>query len=117
MSLSRPSEEELMNMHRTLSLVLAAMMLTIGLVRAHEDFRVIGTLITQQESSIEVKSRDGKTTSIKLDKQTVITRDNQAVDAAALAVGQSVVVDAYGDTADGSLALEIRIVPPIAGGT
>jgi hypothetical protein len=37
------------------------------------------------------------------------------VDATALKVGQSVVVDAYGDREDDALAVEIRIVPPIRG--
>jgi hypothetical protein len=52
--------------------------------------------------------------SVRLDKQTAISRDKKKVDVKELAPGQSVVVDAYGDTEDDSLALEIRIVPPIA---
>jgi hypothetical protein len=32
-------------------------------------------------------------------------------------VSKTLVVDAYGDTEDDSLALEIRIVPPIRSGT
>jgi hypothetical protein len=81
---------------------------------AHDNFRVIGTLTKHEESKIEVKSRDGKVTALRLDKQTVITRNNEPVDVAALAIGLSVVIDAYGDTPEDSLALEIRIVPPIA---
>ena len=80
---------------------------------AHEEFRVIGTVTKHDDSTIEVESRDGKRSSIKLDKQTAITRDNSAVDAGQLTVGVGVVVDAYGDTSDDLLALEIRIVPPI----
>ena len=82
----------------------------------HDEFRIIGTLAKHAESRIEVKSRPGKTGSIRLDKQTAISRDDTTIDAAALRVGQSLVVDAYGDTEDGSLALGIRIVPPIRQG-
>ena len=81
---------------------------------AHEDFRVIGTLTKHQDSNIEVQSRDGRLTSIKLDRQTLIRRDSNQIDAAELEIGLSVVVDAYGDSAEDLLALEIRIVPPIS---
>jgi hypothetical protein len=83
---------------------------------AHDDFRIIGTLENHQASTIAVKKNTGKTVSIRIDKQTAITQDKKKVDATALKVGQSLVVDAYGDTEDDSLALEIRIVPPIRGG-
>jgi hypothetical protein len=98
------------------------MLLTMTLVRvgasavsAHEDFRVIGTLMKVQSSSIDVKNKKGKTTSIRLDKQTAISQDKKKVDVTELKVGRSVVVDAYGDSEQDLLALEIRIVPAIAG--
>jgi hypothetical protein len=80
---------------------------------AHDEFRVIGTLAKHQDSKIEVKKKSGQTVSIRLDKQTAISQDGKKVAATALRVGQSLVVDAYGDTENDSLALEIRIVPPI----
>ena len=83
---------------------------------AHDDFRIVGTLAKHADSKIEVKKRDGKTVSIRLDKQTAISRDKQKVAASELRMGQSLVVDAYGDTEDDSLAIEIRIVPPIRAG-
>jgi len=83
---------------------------------AHDHFRVIGTLTKHQDSRLEVKNREGKTTAIKLDKQTVITQDKKKVGATELKVGQTLVVNAYGDSGDELLALEIRIVPPIAAG-
>ena len=94
------------------------MVLVVGLtwLSAHDDFRIIGTLTKHQEQKIEVKNRSGKMVSIRLDKQTAISRDKKRVDATELKVGQSLVVDAYGDTEDDSLAIEIRIVPPIRGG-
>ena len=85
-------------------------------VNAHDEFRIIGTLAKHANSRIEVKKNTGKTVSIRLDRQTAISQDKKKVDATALKVGQSLVVDAYGDTEDDSLALEIRIVPPIRRG-
>ena len=83
---------------------------------AHDEFRIIGTLAKHADSRIEVKKQDGKTVSIRLDKQTAISRDKQKVAASELRAGQSIVVDAYGDFEDDSLAIEIRIVPPIRSG-
>ena len=92
-----------------LALVAAAAVTTV----AHDNVRVIGTVTKVQDSVLAVKSREGKTTSITLDKQTAITRDKKKVEATELRPGQSVVVDAYGDSEADLLALEIRIVPPI----
>lgn len=104
-------------MIRRFAVTLAFLMLVVGTALwAHDNFRIIGTLAKHQASTIEVKSRTGKTVSIRLDKQTAISRDNKKVDATALKVGQSLVVDAYGDTEDDSLAVEIRIVPAIRAG-
>lgn len=104
-------------MIRYAAAALAAFMLIAGAAQlsAHEEFRIIGTLTKHeaQASKIWVRSRTGKTVSIRLDKQTAISRDKKKVDAAALRAGQSLVIDAYGDTEDDSLAIEIRIVPPI----
>ena len=101
-------------MIRRFAVTVAVLMLVAGTALwAHDNFRIIGTLAKHQASEIQVKSRTGKTVSIRLDKQTAISRDNKKVDATALKVGQSLVVDAYGDTEDDSLAVEIRIVPPI----
>jgi hypothetical protein len=83
---------------------------------AHDEFRIIGTLERQQASAIAVKKKSGETVSIRIDKQTAITQDKKKVATTALKVGQSLVVDAYGDTEADSLALEIRIVPPIRQG-
>ena len=100
-------------MRRALTLLVAALLTLGGYATAHENFRIIGTLTKHQGAMIEVKSRDAKTTAIKLDKQTEITRDKKKVDPTELQPGLSVVVDAYGDSEEDLLALEIRIVPPI----
>lgn len=104
---------------RTLIPLVAVGLLAAGTaaLSAHEEFRVIGTISKHQGTVINVKARDGKMASIRLDKQTAISRDSKKVDAAELKVGLTVVVDAYGDSEEDLLALEIRIVPPIGRGT
>ncbi len=80
---------------------------------AHDDFRVIGIVTKVQASKLDVKSKDGKNYSIKLNKETFVNRDKKKVGASELKAGQSVVVDATGDNEDDLLALEVRIVPAI----
>ena len=104
-------------MTRRLVMLLMMTMVLVGasVVSAHEDLRVIGTLMKVQNSNIEVKNKAGKTISIRLDKQTEISQDKKKVDVTELKVGRSLVVDAYGDSEQDLLALEIRIVPAIEG--
>ena len=92
---------------------IAALLSLSTFALAHEEFRVIGTLTQAGDTKIQVRDRDGKTLSIKIDKQTVIRKDRAEVDASALAEGNSVVVDALGDSEADLLAIDIRIVPPI----
>src|SRR5688572_12288528 len=103
-----------MTMKRLIVVLLSGLALTGGAVSAHDDFRIIGTVTSYKQNVIAVKKREGQTVTIRLDKQTLITKDKKKVTPADLAAGQTVVVDAYGDSEDDSLALEIRIVPPIA---
>jgi len=81
---------------------------------AHDDYRLIGVVTKVQASKLDVKSKDGKSYSIKLNKETLINRDKKRVGASELKAGQSVVVDATGDSEADLLALEVRIVPAIA---
>lgn len=99
-----------------MTVLIAAAMLTLGShsVFAHDEFRIIGTVVKYENSMLAVKNKAGKTLSVQVDKQTEISRDKKKVDPKELRAGQSVVVDAYGDTEDDALALEIRIVPSIA---
>ncbi len=84
-------------------------------VIAHDEYRVIGTVTRVSAKILDVKqTRDGKTLSMKLDAATLVTRDKEKVGVAALRTGQSVVVDASGDSLDDLVALEVRIVPPPA---
>ena len=101
---------------RELILSMALMLAGIGATRvfAHEHFRVIGTITKLETKQFEVKQQDGKRMTIYVDKKTKVSRDKKPVAITALKIGQSVVVDAYGDDESDLLALDIRIVPPIA---
>lgn len=103
-------------MTRRIMMLLVLMAATAGVtpVFAHEEFRVIGTVTKVQGSKLSVKTKEGKEISIAIDKQTAFTRDQKKTDVSQVKTGQSVVVDAYGDSYDDLLALEIRIVPAIA---
>jgi hypothetical protein len=101
-------------MRRIVVLVtLATLVIGAGHAFGHDYFRVIGIVTRYQDSTLDVKNRDGKTTSVRVDRQTKVTRDGEKVEAKELKAGLTVVVDAYGDTEDDLLALDIRIVPPI----
>ena len=82
---------------------------------AHDEFRIIGTVTKRQESVIDVKTKEGKTISIALDKQTLISRDKKKVSSTELKTGRYVVVDALGDSEVDLLALEVRLGPPPPG--
>ena len=95
-------------------LLFAAVVVAGAPLLAHEHFRIIGTVTKLESRQVDVKNKDGKTTSMSIDKQTKVTRDKTKVAVAELKAGQSVVVDAYGDDEFDLLAVEIRIVPAIA---
>jgi hypothetical protein len=82
---------------------------------AHERFRVIGTLTEVLSTRIEVKDKNGKLTSIRINKLTALTRDEKKLDISELKAGMSVVVDALGDSEADLTATSVRVVPAIAG--
>ena len=81
---------------------------------AHEEFRVIGTVTKRTDAQLQVKTKEVKTVSIALNKETLISRDKEKVASSELKTGRSVVVDALGDSEAELVALEVRIVPAIA---
>jgi hypothetical protein len=82
-------------------------------VSAHDEFRIIGTITRVQSHQIDVKQKDNKTFYIKVDKNTLVTRDKKEVPMSELKNGRSVVVQALGDDETDLLALEVRLVPDI----
>ncbi len=95
-------------------LTLIAVAIGVTPIVAHEELRVVGTVTKVQSSNLEVKTKEGKTFSIVIDKQTAVTRDEKKTDISQIEKGQSIVVDAFGGSDADLLALEIRIVPAIA---
>jgi hypothetical protein len=81
----------------------------------HENFRIVGILSKVTDRVMEVKDKEGKPFTVNLTKRTIVKRDKEKEELAlsALSVGQSVVVEAYGDNESDLEALDIRIVPPI----
>jgi hypothetical protein len=95
--------------------VVTILILCATQLSAHDEFRIIGTISKLQDSQLQVKTKDGKTYSVKLDAETYIHLDKQKekTKATELRTGRSVVVDALGDSEADLLALEVRIVPTI----
>jgi hypothetical protein len=104
-----------MRIRLTIVTALLALLASAAGIRAHDEYRVIGTVTRVSTRLLDVKqTRDGKKLSMKLDAATLVTRDKEKVGVAALKPGQSVVVDASGDSLEDLVALEVRIVPPPA---
>jgi hypothetical protein len=105
-----------MKVHVTARLAIAmviALLLAASAARGHDEFRIIGTITAVQPMRLQVKSRDGKMLSIKVDAETLVYRDNKKVARTELKSGLFAVVDALGDTIEDSLALEVRIIPAL----
>lgn len=82
--------------------------------RAHEAFRIIGTIAAMKPTQVAVKTRQGRTVYIELTKKTIVLRDKTKVPATELKTGLSVVVDALGDDDSDLTAKQVRIVPAMA---
>lgn len=93
---------------------LTILMLGATPLLAHDEFRIIGTVTKRTDAQVQVKTKAGKTISIALNKETLISRDKKKVASTELKTGRSVVVDALGDSEAELVALEVRIVQAIA---
>ncbi len=92
--------------------VLVALIAGVARVAAHDDYRVIGTIVKASAKSLDVKqTKDGKTITMAMDETTLVTRDKKTIGAKELKAGLSVVVDARGDSLEDLLVVEVRIVP------
>jgi len=99
-------------MTRRIMMLAMAAMVALGAAQAfaHDEYRIIGTIVSRQNTKLELKSREGKMWAVKLDGETLVYRDNKKVDTAELKAGRYVVVDALGDTITDLLAVEVRII-------
>jgi hypothetical protein len=114
-------------MRRTfVAAVLALFVLTVTspAASAHEEYRLVGTLVKVEKTepalyvvSIKFKwaptDQEELVADVYVWSTTVITRDSKEVPASELKAGLSVVIDALGDDWMHSDALSVRIVPPI----
>jgi hypothetical protein len=66
-----------------------------AVARAHEGHmhKALGTIASVQGEHVEIKTTDGKTVTVMLDKKTTLTRGKDKVDATALKAGERVSVD------------------------
>ena len=92
---------------------LTALALGVSPLRAHEAFRIVGTIATRQGTQLGVKNKQGRTVYVELTKKTIVLRDKTKVPATELKPGLSVVVDALGDDDSDLTAKQVRIVPAI----
>ena len=80
-------------------IITAALALALAIpvaVRAHEGHthKVMGTVSSLKGDHLEVKTTDGKTVMVMLDKKTTITRGTAKLDSTALKAGERVSIDA-----------------------
>jgi hypothetical protein len=102
---------------RLFTMVTLVLPLATGMqLLAHDEFRIVGTVTAFQNSQLQVKNRDGKTFSIKVNTETYVHRDKvkERAPLAELKNGHSVVVDAIGDSEADLVAVEVRLVPDIS---
>lgn len=99
----------------TVAGVLAALMLSVASLSAHDNYRIIGTVVKLAGTTLEVKqTKDGKVVDMEMTKTSRVTKDKKKVTSAELKAGIHVVVDARGDSSLDLDIVEVRIVPPPA---
>jgi hypothetical protein len=82
-----------MNTNWIVAIALAGALVVPTVARAHEGHahKVMGTVSSVEGNNVTVKTSDGKTVMVMLDKKTAITRRKTKLDAAAVKVGDRVV--------------------------
>ena len=75
--------------------VLTAALMAPAAARAHEGHmhKALGTVSSVDGPHVVIKTTDGKSLTLMLDKETTVTRGKNKLDAAALKVGERVSVD------------------------
>lgn len=78
-----------------IAVVVCAAVLMPSLVRAHEGHlhKALGTVSSINGQHVVVKTTDGKSLTLMLDKDTTVTRGKDKLDASALKVGERLSVD------------------------
>ena len=76
------------------AVVMAALVIpAIGRAREGHLHKALGTIASVQGEHVEIKTNDGKSITVMLDKKTTVTRGQEKLDATALKVGDRVSVE------------------------
>ena len=96
--------------------VVAVLLLGTTPLGAHEQFRIVGTIVTFQDRSLVVKVRTGELFTIELQKSTVVRREKERVPQTELKAGRSVVVNIMADSLydEDPFVLSVTLVPETA---
>ncbi len=94
----------------TVLVVCTAVLVSAGVARAHEGHmhKTLGTVSSIDGQRVVVKTTDGKTLTVMLDKMTTITRGKDKLDAAVLKVGERLSVD-YMEEKGMNMAHEVKL--------
>jgi hypothetical protein len=103
-----------MTFGKRLVIALVLVALAVSHAIAHDEYRIVGTISKAEKTQVQVTTAERKTYKVKLDSQTLISRDKKKVSHDELKTGVTVVVDALGDSEEDLLAVEIRLVPAIS---
>jgi uncharacterized protein DUF5666 len=96
-------------MTKRIALAVALSLALAGTLRAHGGFtHVMGTVTAMDATHVEVKTKAGKTVSVKLTEATKFIKDGAAAAAKDLQIGQRVAVEAKGH-ADALEASEVKL--------
>ena len=84
-----------MNTTWIVAIILTAALVVPAVASAHEGHmhKALGTIASVQGEHVGIKTTDGKTLTVMLDKETIVTRGKTKLDATALKVGERVSVD------------------------
>ena len=93
---------------------IAALVLFAAPAFAHDEFRFVGTVTKLDKTSMVLKAQDPKPVTVKFKGQTLVTKDKKKVGVDVIKMGDTVVVDALGDSYADLEAVEVRIVAPVA---
>lgn len=101
-----------MTRRRMIAGTMMAIVAGVRSLKAHPNFRIIGTITQATATAIAVKqTKDGRIIRMDMDGESRVTRDKVPVNRSELKAGRYVVVDACGETLDDLLVMEIRLVP------
>ena len=100
-------------------LMFAVVMSNAASLGAHEQFRIIGTIVKFEKLQLVVDTAYSERFVLNLQEGTLVERDKKRVPVTELKVGRSVVVDVSGDTLydDNLFVIVVMLVPSTTAGS